>query len=76
MNGSETLANRAARFRPLRTATAARSRSVLMAVQGAASVRYWLPSTQSWRSAWADLRNSRSSMKPVSSRSLASDVGL
>ena len=39
MKGSATLANRATRFRPVRTATAARSGSVLSAVQGAASVR-------------------------------------
>ena len=37
--------------RNILTATAARSGSVLTAVQGAASVRYWFPSTQSWRRA-------------------------
>ena len=58
----------------MRTITAARSGSVLIAVQGAASCRYSLPSTQSARSAWADLRISIASSCSVSSASLRADV--
>ena len=71
MTGAETRANRPTRFSAVRTTTAARSGSVLIAVQGAASCRYSLPSTQSARSAWADLRTSIASNWAVSSASCA-----
>ena len=41
---------------------AARSGSVLIAVQGAAACRYSLPATQMARSSWAALRSSIASM--------------
>ena len=47
MNGAETCGEQGRQVQPVRTTTAARSRSVLIAVQGAASCRYSLPSTQS-----------------------------
>ena len=56
VNGAESRANSATRLSPVRTTTAARSGSVRIAVQGAASCRYSLPSTHSARSACADLR--------------------
>ncbi len=55
----------------MRTITPARAGSVLMAVQGAASVRYSLPSTQSARNSWAALRISMASNSCVTSPSLA-----
>ncbi len=71
ITGAETRANRAARFSAVRTTTAARAGSVLIAVQGAAACRYSLPSTHSARSACADLRISIASSWAVRSASWA-----
>ena len=67
MKGAEMRANRATRLRPVRTTTAARTGSVLIAVQGAASCRYSLPKTHSARAAWAALRTSMASICSVRS---------
>src|SRR6185437_9598061 len=69
--GAETRANSAARFSAVRTTTAAWAGSVLIAVQGAASCRYSLPSTQRARSACAALRTSIASNWAVRSASCA-----